>query len=42
MLKTVSQPLISSDRLIIGAAWTTVAFALIECARFIALPAHFV
>ncbi|GJD97339.1 hypothetical protein [Methylobacterium iners] len=42
MLKFVSQPLILADLMMVGAGLGIAAFALIECARVLAMPAHFV
>ena len=42
MFNTSMAPLDLADRLMIGTALTVVAFALIECARLMALPTHFI
>jgi hypothetical protein len=42
MFNTDMAPLDLADRLMIGIALSVVGFALIECARILALPAHFV
>jgi hypothetical protein len=42
MVKSTSQLLTLSDRLMIGASLTIATLALMEAGRLMALPAHFV